>query len=93
MKEWYSVFDKKSNTYLEPFLVMSEIDAVRGFTMMLRNPQTNIHNFPEDYALYLVGYYYPNIDNDEGIVFTPVHGREPKFIVDAETIASIPDSN
>ncbi len=68
----YSIRDTKVNTYNTPFFAKSEDDAVRSFTRLKMDPNSNVNLFPEDFDLYYIGSY-----TDQTGVFeaqeTPVH--------------------
>lgn len=41
--------------YNTPFYEKSQAEAERTFTLMKRNDKSMIHQFPEDYDLFLIG--------------------------------------
>lgn len=61
---FYSFFDKKSRTYLPPFMAKSEDEAVRQATSASNYTNSLISKFPNDYALFFIGEF----DEKEGII-------------------------
>lgn len=61
---FYSFFDKKSRTYLPPFMANSEEEAVRQATSASNYTNSLISKFPNDYALFFIGEF----DEKEGII-------------------------
>lgn len=60
MKKLYSIYDKAAGAFCAPFQMLTDAQALRAFESNLANPQTNIHQFPEDYDLYFVGQFDDN---------------------------------
>lgn len=50
----YCVFDKRSYTFLPPFIANNDDEAIRNFENMLNYSQTCISRFPEDFSLLYV---------------------------------------
>lgn len=57
----YAIRDKKSGTYSHLQTYNTEHEAVREFTLAVRNPKTMFNQFPEDYELVHLGEF--NTDN------------------------------
>lgn len=51
----FSIQDIKGVLYADPFMAMSHAEALRTLQGLAQNPQTTIHQWPEDYVLYQVG--------------------------------------
>jgi len=55
VKQIYSVFDAKAQTYSHPFYAPNEQIAIRDFTRACRDPQLDLSKFPEDFSLQHLG--------------------------------------
>lgn len=62
--------DRAADVYGKPLYVRSNAEAVRSLTDETRNPESAIHTHPEDYDLYLIGYF----DEDTGEIKAPDEG-------------------
>jgi len=51
----FSVFDVKATAYGTPFFMPTIGMAIRAFTDVAADPQTQINKHPEDYVLYELG--------------------------------------
>lgn len=51
----YSVYDVKTEAYLNPFYMKTRGEAVRAWGEVVNDPQTNFCKFPTDYVLYEIG--------------------------------------
>jgi hypothetical protein len=51
----FTVYDSKSEAYLQPWFVPTAAVAIRAFTDCCKNPEHNFGQHPEDYHLYQVG--------------------------------------
>lgn len=58
----YSVYDSKSEGYLQPFYVKSRGEAIRGFTEIANDNNSSIGKWPADYTLFELG----SFDTDTG---------------------------
>lgn len=47
----YSIFDSAANSYRRPFFMGADREAVRAFTDLAVNAESDIGNHPEDYCL------------------------------------------
>ena len=56
----YSVLDTKTQRYMVPWYLHSDVEAVRHFTTLTNTDSTQIHANPSDYELYAIGVW-----NDE----------------------------
>lgn len=55
----YSVYDKKSEVYANPFVLRNNAEALRGFATACNDPKTMMHSNPEDFELVVVGGFNP----------------------------------
>ena len=70
----FSVKDTASETFMRPFFLHSDRDAVRAFTESCRKEQA-FQDWPHDFVLYEVGAW----DEQEGMLI----GCEPKRLISA----------
>lgn len=71
----FSIFDRKANIYLAPFVARSETDAVRQVSASFRDPQmrdTPVGQHPEDFDLRFIGVF----DDETG----RVEGESPRNV-------------
>ncbi len=59
----YSVYDKKSELWKVPFYAQNAGLAIRMFTVAVRDPNTELATFAEDFELWEVGEF----NNDFGV--------------------------
>lgn len=59
MFKFYSLFDKKTNSYSDPFLAKYESDAMRSVQVAFDNPKSPLTRWPADYALVMVAHWDP----------------------------------
>lgn len=52
LKGLYSVRDIKGGHFYPPFLAHSDGEALRNFSALHGDPQTTIHNYPDDFCLF-----------------------------------------
>ncbi len=52
----FSVYDKKAEGYLSPFVFPAVGQAVRAFTNIVNDDRTDMYKWPEDFDLYQLGY-------------------------------------
>lgn len=64
IKYLYSLLDKVSETYADPFVMVNDSVARRSFMAECHNPDSMIYKFPEDFTLMLVG----SFDTSNGTV-------------------------
>lgn len=55
-----SVYDRKAAVYARPFVTPNRAMARRSFESARQDPTTELHKFPEDFSLYVLGTF-----NDE----------------------------
>lgn len=53
----YSIFDNKALQYHAPFFVSTDGAAVRAFSDLANDLNSNIGRHPSDYSLFNVGFY------------------------------------
>lgn len=51
----YSIYDSKTEGYLQPFYQQTKGQAVRGFTEVVNDKSSQIGKYPEDYTLFELG--------------------------------------
>lgn len=51
----YTVKDSESETFIPPFCMQTDRDAVDGFKTVCQDPNTQYHKFPKDFSLYHIG--------------------------------------
>lgn len=61
MKQFvFSIKDTKVGEFHSPFCVRHEKEARRLLEGLVKDPQSTIHNYPEDFALFWVGEFETN---------------------------------
>lgn len=55
LKSIFSVYDVKAKTFSTPFFSVNRQTALRDFHRATNDPQSDLHNFPEDYTLHDLG--------------------------------------
>ena len=61
--------DLKSNVYEKPFCVRTVADGIRAFEGVANDSNTQIGQFPADFALYVIGDY----DDEKGMLTSISH--------------------
>lgn len=56
----YTIFDMASGSYMRPFFMVSDGQAVRAFTDIATDADHEIGKHPEDYSLYRIGIFDDN---------------------------------
>lgn len=51
----FTIYDVKSETYLQPFYMKTKGEAIRGFYEALNDPQTTFAKYPADFTLFEIG--------------------------------------
>ena len=64
MLNMYSIYDRKSESYLSPNFSVSDGVLIRDFRVFLRKPGNMFAEFPEDYEIRKIGVFYTK----EGVV-------------------------
>ncbi len=59
--EIFSVFDQAADRFLDIFSQVTIEAAIRDFRMACTKPEHQFNKFPEDYALYHVGTWQPEL--------------------------------
>lgn len=54
-KNLYSIFDKKSQTYMQPFVELTDGTAIRQCMDLLLNANAPFAKYPEDFTLMRIG--------------------------------------
>lgn len=57
----YSIYDRKTELYLPPFIALNQGDATRQVLNMLMGSENMLSKFPDDYDLYEVGSFNDDI--------------------------------
>lgn len=71
----YSVRDEKAACFFSPYFAKNQTEVVRGLTLEVNNPQSNLCQFTDDFSLYLLGV----VDLQTGVI-TP-HKNGPERVV------------
>jgi len=53
----FTIHDSKAEAYMQPFFFPTRGLAIRTFTDMANDSQSNIGRYPEDYTLFEIGHY------------------------------------
>lgn len=69
----YSIYDEKAQAYLPPFYFDHHGQALRAFQSSLKDKNSNISQYPEDYSIYHLGEF-----NKVSGKFTSLN--EPKYL-------------
>lgn len=64
----YSVYDRKTLTYLPPYFSVTDGSAVRMLSGELQDPKSMLSRHPNDYVLFFVGEF-----NDQDGAVAPAH--------------------
>lgn len=63
MLKAFSVYDSKSQAYAQPYFARSLGEGERMFRQETKNPQSFLHQYPEDFTLYATGEFCPDTGN------------------------------
>lgn len=78
----YSIKDAKTG-YMTPVLEQNDAAALRNFSHAVNQPDSIMHDCPNDFALYKVGYF----DTDKGVAtFELDKYLDPVQLVDASEV-------
>lgn len=77
--EGYAIFDKKTDAYANVIFLPHIVAATRGLEQTMRDPNSMISQYAEDYALYLVGYF----DDKNGMLYPEI---PPKHMFNLSTL-------
>lgn len=64
LKKIYSIYDEKSEAYLQPFFLDTDGLAIRAITDCLNDPEHNFSRHTSDYTLFKLGEF----DNNDGTI-------------------------
>lgn len=53
----FAVHDSKVNAYMNPFVARAAGEAMRSFENAVRDPNSQISQFPADFTLFEIGLY------------------------------------
>lgn len=53
----FTVYDSKMEAYMQPFFQISKGQALRTFTDLVNDPNTQFHKHPEDFTLFQLAEY------------------------------------
>ena len=56
----HTIYDEVAKTYLNPFYLHNDHEAMRMFMTWQKNPELPMAAHPEDYILYSIGFYDTN---------------------------------
>lgn len=60
----YTVFDVKSEAYLQPFFMQTKGQALRAWITSVNDPNTNFCKYPGDFTLFEIGEF----DDSNGVI-------------------------
>lgn len=75
-KQIFTLYDKKGQIYTTPFFMLQIGEATRALDGIVNNQQTQVAQYPDDYALYKIG----ELDDHTGKL-TPLD--VPEFVAEA----------
>nr|WAE43445.1 MAG: nonstructural protein [Microviridae sp.] len=81
-KKIYSIRDIKSTGYLPCFSCENHVEATRQIQRTVKNPQTLLGEFPEDFEVYYLG----DFDQQSGII-TPL--TNPQFLTSVKALLEL----
>lgn len=79
MMNIYSIFDASVQSYFQPFCFTMDTEAMRAFEGAIREKNSNLHMFPQDFALYRIGTFDPETGKLDSI-------QEPVRVITATEI-------
>lgn len=79
----FSIYDEKAKAYFPPQFQPQIGQAIRTFTDIVNNPETQLHKHPEDYSLYHIGSF-----NDDNAKLESLN--EPQFLARASEVIKKP---
>lgn len=82
--QMYSIFDKKTVQYMQPFFAKHVAEATRNVQMVLEDGKTLLAKFTADYALYLLG----TVDTDTGLIVPPAQ-MAPQFVIECVSLLAV----
>lgn len=63
MKNLYSIYDRQTQSYGNPWMAENDNTAKRAFERLAADPNTDLHFRPKDYELFAVGFF----DEESGL--------------------------
>lgn len=76
----FTIRDQGGEFYNPPFFARTKPEAIRSFTRIKMDPNSNIHQFPQHYDLYELGEF----DDNEGKMTT---FDTPQHVISANNLA------
>lgn len=71
-RQMYSIFDKQSGMWCIPYCQATDALGQREFSRIINEPNNVLHDNPEDFDLYYVGFF----DDEHGIY----ESEEKRFV-------------
>lgn len=68
IKKLYSVYDKKAQSTLQVFELPNDLVAIRDFSQICTNKESQIAKFAEDYSLMCLG----ELNTETGVIVSDV---------------------
>lgn len=59
----YSIFDNKLGAFMRPWVAETHGMATRLFASNVANPESMMHQYPEDYTLFYIGEFHEETGN------------------------------
>lgn len=56
----FSIYDKKAEAYMPPFMMQTKGQAMRSFVDLVKDPQSSVNKHPGDFELYEIGEFDDN---------------------------------
>jgi len=53
----FTVYDSKTEAYLQPFCAITKASAIRAIIDSVNNPKSDFYKWPADYTLFEIGNY------------------------------------
>lgn len=54
----YSIYDSAAGSYMNPFVMQSDAQALRAFTDIATDAEHDIGKHPEDYSVWYIGQFH-----------------------------------
>lgn len=77
----FAIWDRKAQVYRWPNFARDSATAVRALSTGLKDPRTEMANFPDDFELYEVGAFDDSKGQISGLL-------QPGFVVSAKSLLS-----
>ncbi len=71
----FVIYDSKANAFMTPWFLTTQALAVRAFSDLANDPESNVSRHPDDYTLFTIGTF-----NDQT---AKIHWEEPKTLGNA----------